>query len=106
MDRAKKISILANMSDEALTRAMEANGIPCDDETYMDHLGPELAQGVESWTERDVSIPRTTRPQLVNSDFLFKSATAPQSGGVDPFGLPSGEEDFYNDQAAMGLEMF
>lgn len=104
MDRSTKISILANMSDEALTRALEVNGIP-DDENYLDHLGPELAGGLESWSERDVSIPRSERPQLANTDFLFRSPVGIdelEAASVDAYGMPV--ED--TPGPVPGLEMF
>ena len=77
MNREQMIAILTSMGDDALMNAMSANGIDAEhSESYKADMGAEVSEGLESWSERDVSIPASQRPQLVNTEALFSAARA------------------------------
>lgn len=107
MNRQQMISILASMDDQSLIQALEVNGISaadCGAGMDLNQFGPEMAPGLESWTQRHVSIPRTERPLLADTDMFFGGQQI-QPQRLDPFG-PQDDSQFYEEQAALGLGQF
>lgn len=102
MDRMKKLSILSTMSDEHLTQALNAVGIDCESEDYMQDLGPEESPGLESWSERSVNIPLTVRSPLVDSSKIF----VPKQQPMQPQGMNFVPEQGVEEEAAMAMDMY
>jgi hypothetical protein len=104
MDRNKMIAILSSMGDDALMKAMEANGIPCEGDDYKSGLGPEIMDEAAPWSAIDASIPKSVRPNLIDTSALFNKPAAPQASSDFSFVPPTAQED---EGAAMtGLDMF
>ncbi len=78
MNRSQMLAILSNMSDDKLVEAMSATGIPMEDEGF--GLGPEQADGVESWNARDVPMQDPQKPAFFDKAKFI----APQPGAMRP----------------------
>lgn len=78
MNRGQMLSILQAMSDEKLVQAMSAAGVDCGDCGGM-QMGDEIAEGIEPWNARDVSVPEVVKPPLVDKSVFTRPATPMQA---------------------------
>lgn len=87
-----KLAIFRAMSPENQKIALEAVGIGCGDE--VDEYGESNeANEVPTWAALDVSVPRTSRGPIADSQSLFKDMVKQRPQTVDAYGMPMGDDD-------------
>lgn len=99
MNRAQMLAILSAMPDDKLTDAISGLGIPMEREP-----GYESRVPLESWGQRDVAVPMTNRPKLLDQmNLTVKMPEVKKTREYDDGAEPTGLEPMAAQQGMLGM---
>ena len=107
LDRSQLIGMVGSLDDATILKMLSAVGVTTGDRdgaNINEQLALQPDDKIPSWNEEKVAVAQTTRPPILNKDFLKQLEVEPgQSVGLRP-ALPTGNEQDVNNPREMPLD--